>query len=369
MRRSPAFTLLELLVVIAIIAILAALLFPALTRAMAKAKQTQCLSQLRQIGLAMQSFAHDHRDRFPMQVSTADGGSQEANSETLPGNTNLSFSARHFRALSNELVSARVVTCPADKRSSASSFALLSRTNISYWVNYRARAGSSLQVLAGDWNLTNVPASSNRELAFTTLLHQNRGNVVFGDGHMELRKSFALLDLPAAQPIPNPPNRSGSPGISTATVKQSGSKDSAEPTAPSGTSRFTKDAIREVSTARATLQDKPADNAAPSENANSKADASDQSISKPAGSVLPMAGAAPHLRRFTAVSDTADPPKRGGYYSEAGQTKKIAEEPEEIPLFGMLKLAVKSLLWLLLLVLLAVLTHRYLSRRRVKENS
>src|SRR4051812_13650750 len=107
-RNAAAFTLLELLVVIAIIMILAALLLPVLGRSMVKAKQIQCLNQLRQAGLAMQSFAHDHQDRFPMQVPMKDGGSLEANREFFLANTNLSFSPRHFVALSNELVAPRL---------------------------------------------------------------------------------------------------------------------------------------------------------------------------------------------------------------------------------------------------------------------
>ena len=59
-KTHIGFTLIELLVVIAIIAILAAILFPVFARAKEAAKKTQCLSQMRQIGLAWTMYAGDH---------------------------------------------------------------------------------------------------------------------------------------------------------------------------------------------------------------------------------------------------------------------------------------------------------------------
>ncbi|MCC7495498.1 MAG: prepilin-type N-terminal cleavage/methylation domain-containing protein [Fimbriimonadaceae bacterium] len=65
MKPRRGFTLLELLVVIAILAILAGLIFPVFARARAKARQTVCLSQLKQLGAALACYQQDYDDAYP----------------------------------------------------------------------------------------------------------------------------------------------------------------------------------------------------------------------------------------------------------------------------------------------------------------
>src|SRR5215472_767833 len=90
MKRN-GFTLIELLIVIAIIAILAAILFPVFAQVREKARQTACLSNLRQIGMATRMYMQDYDDRFPQtkrtsaqpQIEDADGSIEEPDNGSI----------------------------------------------------------------------------------------------------------------------------------------------------------------------------------------------------------------------------------------------------------------------------------------------
>jgi prepilin-type N-terminal cleavage/methylation domain-containing protein len=191
--RLGAFTLIELLVVIAIIAILAALLLPALALSKARANQAQCLSNLRQVGLGFRLWADSNDNKFPWVVPMDAGGTRDTDDWT-----------EHCRVCSNEFMTSKILYCPSDreKRMESRWEMLNGSRHISLFVGLDAEEGKPETVLSGDRNVRGGDGSQDlcwkkgmsMEAYWENKIHVNKGNIGLADGSAQQTKNASLQE-------------------------------------------------------------------------------------------------------------------------------------------------------------------------------
>ena len=192
-KKEQGFTALEMMVVIAVVVVLGVLLLPSMTRKRSHGPRTQCVSNLKQIGLAARMWANDNGEKFPWQVSTSTNGTLEL--------VNGPSVSPHFLVMSNELNSPRILACNTDtKRSKAMLFSQFDDTHLSYFVGLDSNEANPQSILAGDRNITGGVRvtntihhfTSNSVIGFTKDLHNQQGNIALGDGSVPQVSRSAL---------------------------------------------------------------------------------------------------------------------------------------------------------------------------------
>ena len=182
---QSGFTLVALLVIVAVLAILAAMLLPALASAKKKAQRINCINNLKQCGLAFRIWEGDNGDKYPMDVPLAKGGTLEL--------TTGADTFRHFQVMSNELSTPKILACPADTRTAANNFVRLKNQNVSYFVGLEANDAYPQRFLDGDRNITGESDPQNGIIklvpggpaSWTTAIHNNSGNLGLADGSVQ----------------------------------------------------------------------------------------------------------------------------------------------------------------------------------------
>jgi competence protein ComGC len=186
---ARAFTLIELIVIVLTVIVLALALVCGLARAQRKAGAICCDCNLKQVGLAFRTWAIDHSLKRPMQVPAAAGGTEEL---AATGQVFV-----HLRAMSNELVTPKILVCPQDKaKAAAGDFGpKFSDTNVSYFVSIDADENTPQTFGSGDRNLAfqGQPIkpglfalmTNNPSLTWTKEIHNSCGNIGLADGSVQ----------------------------------------------------------------------------------------------------------------------------------------------------------------------------------------
>lgn len=198
-RPCGGFTLLELLVVVGIIALLASLILPAVANARTRARQAECINNLRQIDIALRNWAIDNDDRFPWQVPVGSGPMQAGGSLGSPDWTD------HFRVCSNELGTPKVLCCPTDTNTPALSWRQLDgERNVSYFVGLDARRDHSQSIVLGDRNVYgggggldpwwSFYLGQSIDATWDSAMHRHRGNLVMADGSVHQTSTAVLRE-------------------------------------------------------------------------------------------------------------------------------------------------------------------------------
>ena len=197
-KSERALTLVEVLVMLVVVFLLVILLLPTGPRAKGRPERIACINNLKQIGLTFRQWSADQSADYPMSVSTNysfNPGSKEyiATGEVF----------QHFRMMSNELNTTKILICPADSnRKPALDFLhLLSNSNVSYFVGVDAAEIYPSMFLAGDRNLTNeiplppnhlMELTSNSVVGWTKEMHKYQGNICLSDGSVQSLTSGRL---------------------------------------------------------------------------------------------------------------------------------------------------------------------------------